>query len=275
MICNFVLTKFETRAERPLFTGDAAAYRLTVPLPVEGNGLLTVAAYRPDTENPVLVSEAFSGTVASATLAAGQYDKEGETRFLCTVSDGDGGILTTRVLYATVLRGIADGTPAADDKTALSSLLSEAGKAVSECSAAASSATEAATAANTAAQAANTAATAATNAAKNIPTKVSQLENDSKFIENLSEYPEQQIYLGPMSFLLGTISTTLSARVFSVTDSLNNEYISVLENESGQGIGSLTLKYLATPTADTSAATKKYVDDTVTAAITTALNTAV
>ena len=71
MFYDFTLTKFETRAERPLFTGDCAAYRLTVPLPAEESGLLTVAAYRPDTENPVLVSEAFSGTVASATLAAG------------------------------------------------------------------------------------------------------------------------------------------------------------------------------------------------------------
>ena len=35
------------------------------------------------------------------------------------------------------------------------------------------------------------------------------------------------------------------------------------------------LNGLMTPTEDTSAATKKYVDDTVTAAITTALNTAV
>lgn len=108
-----------------------------------------------------------------------------------------------------------------------------------------------------------------------VPTKVSQLENDSKFIQNLSENPERQISISPISFILGTITTTISAKGFSVTDSLNNEYISVLENESGEGIGSLTLKYLATPKAKTDAANKQYVDSAIASAITTALNTAV
>lgn len=95
------------------------------------------------------------------------------------------------------------------------------------------------------------------------PTKVSQLENDSKFIQNLSENPEQQIRINSPSFTLGTVTTTISTRGFSVTDSLNNEYISVLENESGEGIGSLTLKYLATPKAKTDAANKQYVDSAI------------
>lgn len=248
MLCNFVLTKFETRAERPLFTGDCAAYRLTVPLPAEGNGLLTVAAYRPDTENPVLVSEAFSGTVASATLAAGQYDKEGETRFLCTVSDGDGGILTTRILYATVLRGIAQGTPAADDKTALSALLSEAGKAVSECSAAASSATEAAAEAREAAA-----------LVVNVPTKVSQLENDEKYIKNTGTDIDEE------------------RRVMKIGDSgLYNLVLEAYQVRINSGSsGYVAIMNLQDPTSDRDAANKQYVDSAIASAITTALNTAV
>lgn len=252
MLCNFVLTKFETRAERPLFTGDAAAYRLTVPLPAEGNGLLTVAAYRPDTENPVLVSEAFSGTVASATLAAGQYDKEGETRFLCTVSDENGGVLTTRLLYATVLRGIAQGTPAPDDKTALSALLSEAGKAVSECSAAASSATEAAAEAREA-------ATAAENAAKNIPTKVSQLENDEKYIKNT----------GTDIDAARTVTKIGDDSLYSLVLSAYQIHLNATSS------GYVSISNLQDPTSDRDAATKQYVDSAIASAITTALNTAV
>lgn len=248
MLCNFVLKKFETRAERPLFTGDCAAYRLTVPLPAEESGLLTVAAYRPDTENPVLVSEAFSGTVASATLAAGQYDKEGETRFLCTVSDENGGVLTTRLLYATVLRGIAQGTPAPDDKTALSALLSEAGKAVSECSAAASSATEAAAEAREAAA-----------LVVKVPTKVSQLENDEKYIKNTGTDIDEE------------------RRVVKIGDS--GLYNLVLEAyqvriDSGSS-GYVAITNLQDPASDRDAANKQYVDSAIASAITTALNTAV
>ena len=255
MLCNFVLKKFETRAERPLFTGDCAAYRLTVPLPAEESGLLTVAAYRPDTENPVLVSEAFSGTVASATLAAGQYDKEGETRFLCTVSDENGGVLTTRLFYATVLRGIAQGTPAPDDKTALSALLSEAGKAVSECSAAASSATEAAAEAREAAA-----------LVVKVPTKFSQLTDDVGYLkktEASATYIPQII----TDIQLCEVSTA-KGKFYLTTARGGKLYI-------GGDPETVFLNGLMTPTEDTSAATKKYVDDTVTSAITTALNTAV
>lgn len=248
MLCNFVLTKFETRAERPLFTGDCAAYRLTVPLPAEESGLLTVAAYRPDTENPVLVSEAFSGTVASATLAAGQYDKEGETRFLCTVSDENGGVLTTRLLYATVLRGIAQGTPAADDKTALSALLSEAGKAVSECSAAASSATEAAAEAREAAA-----------LVVNVPTKVSQLENDEKYIKNT-----------------GTDIDAARTVTKIGDDSLYSLVLSAYQiHLNASSSGYVSISNLQDPTSDRDAANKQYVDSAIASAITTALNTAV
>lgn len=255
MLCNFVLTKFETRAERPLFTGDCAAYRLTVPLPAEESGLLTVAAYRPDTENPVLVSEAFSGTVASATLAAGQYDKEGETRFLCTVSDENGGVLTTRILYATVLRGIAQGTPAPDDKTALSALLSEAGKAVSECSAAASSATEAAAEAREAAA-----------LVVNVPTKFSQLTDDVGYLKKTE---------ASATYIPQIITDTQSCEVSTA----NGKFYLTTARGGKLYIGgdpeTVFLNGLMTPTEDTSAATKKYVDDAVTSAITTALNTAV
>ena len=255
MLCNFVLTKFETRAERPLFTGDCAAYRLTVPLPAEESGLLTVAAYRPDTENPVLVSEAFSGTVASATLAAGQYDKEGETRFLCTVSDENGGVLTTRLLYATVLRGIAQGTPAPDDKTALSALLSEAGKAVSECSAAASSATEAAAEAREAAA-----------LVVNVPTKFSQLTDDVGYLKKTEASATYipQIIMDTQSCEV----STANGKFYLTTARGGKLYI-------GGDPETVFLNGLMTPTEDTSAATKKYVDDAVTSAITTALNTAV
>ena len=248
MLCNFVLKKFETRAERPLFTGDCAAYRLTVPLPAEESGLLTVAAYRPDTENPVLVSEAFSGTVASATLAAGQYDKEGETRFLCTVSDENGGVLTTRLFYATVLRGIAQGTPAPDDKTALSALLSEAGKAVSECSAAASSATEAAAEAREAAA-----------LVVKVPTKVSQLENDEKYIKNTG----MDIDAARTVTKIGDDS--LYSLVLSAYQIHLNAYSS----------GYVSISNLQDPTSDRDAANKQYVDSAIASAITTALNTAV
>ena len=248
MLCNFVLTKFETRAERPLFTGDCAAYRLTVPLPAEESGLLTVAAYRPDTENPVLVSEAFSGTVASATLAAGQYDKEGETRFLCTVSDENGGVLTTRLLYATVLRGIAQGTPAPDDKTALSALLSEAGKAVSECSAAASSATEAAAEAREAAA-----------LVVKVPTKVSQLENDEKYIKNT-----------------GTDIDAARTVTKIGDDSLYSLVLSAYQiHLNASSSGYVSISNLQDPTSDRDAANKQYVDSAIASAITTALNTAV
>lgn len=255
MLCNFVLTKFETRAERPLFTGDCAAYRLTVPLPAEESGLLTVAAYRPDTENPVLVSEAFSGTVASATLAAGQYDKEGETRFLCTVSDENGGVLTTRLLYATVLRGIAQGTPAPDDKTALSALLSEAGKAVSECSAAASSATEAAAEAREAAA-----------LVVNVPTKFSQLTDDVGYLKKTEASATYipQIIMDTKSCEV----STAKGKFYLTTARGGKLYI-------GGDPETVFLNGLMTPTEDTSAATKKYVDDAVTSAVTTALNTAV
>lgn len=255
MFYDFTLTKFETRAERPLFTGDCAAYRLTVPLPAEESGLLTVAAYRPDTENPVLVSEAFSGTVASATLAAGQYDKEGETRFLCTVSDENGGVLTTRLLYATVLRGIAQGTPAPDDKTALSALLSEAGKAVSECSAAASSATEAAAEAREAAA-----------LVVNVPTKFSQLTDDVGYLKKTEA---SATYIPQM--IMDTQScevSTANGKFYLTTARGGKLYI-------GGDPETVFLNGLMTPTEDTSAATKKYVDDAVTSAITTALNTAV
>lgn len=248
MLCNFVLKKFETRAERPLFTGDCAAYRLTVPLPAEESGLLTVAAYRPDTENPVLVSEAFSGTVASATLAAGQYDKEGETRFLCTVSDENGGVLTTRLFYATVLRGIAQGTPAPDDKTALSALLSEAGKAVSECSAAASSATEAAAEAREAAA-----------LVVKVPTKVSQLENDEKYIKNT-----------------GTDIDAARTVTKIGDDSLYSLVLSAYQiHLNASSSGYVSISNLQDPTSDRDAANKQYVDSAIASAITTALNTAV
>ena len=255
MFYDFTLTKFETRAERPLFTGDCAAYRLTVPLPAEESGLLTVAAYRPDTENPVLVSEAFSGTVASATLAAGQYDKEGETRFLCTVSDENGGVLTTRLLYATVLRGIAQGTPAPDDKTALSALLSEAGKAVSECSAAASSATEAAAEAREAAA-----------LVVNVPTKFSQLTDDVGYLKKTEASATYipQIIMDTQSCEV----STANGKFYLTTARGGKLYI-------GGDPETVFLNGLMTPTEDTSAATKKYVDDAVTSAITTALNTAV
>lgn len=126
---TFTLSKFESRAERPLFTGDVNAYALRVVLPqgVDG-GLLTVAAFRPNTKNPVLASSTFSGEVAEVTLRSEQYDTTGETKFLCTVTDSDGGVLTTRVLYATVLCGIADGTVASDDKSDLSATFGYQGR---------------------------------------------------------------------------------------------------------------------------------------------------
>ena len=171
------------------------------------------------------------------------------------MSDENGGVLTTRLLYATVLRGIAQGTPAPDDKTALSALLSEAGKAVSECSAAASSATEAAAEAREAAA-----------LVVNVPTKFSQLTDDVGYLKKTE---------ASATYIPQIITDTQSCEVSTAEGKF---YLTTARGGKlyiGGDPETVFLNGLMTPTEDTSAATKKYVDDTVTSAITTALNTAV
>ena len=92
-----------------------------------------------------------------------------------------------------------------------------------------------------------------------VPTKVSQLENDEKYIKNTGTDIDEE------------------RRVVKIGDSglydLALEAYEVHINSESSGY--VAIMNLRDPASDRDAATKKYVDDTVTSAITTALNTAV
>lgn len=152
----FELNKFETRANRPLFTGDIDAYLLRVKLPQEvSNGTVTTASYRPGAKEPVLDTENFSGDICDIVLKTSQYDTVGETKILCSVTDVEtGGILTVRAFYATVLTGLAGGTPAKNEYADLTEIIAKANIALSECNASSEQAIQAAEKANEAAEAA-------------------------------------------------------------------------------------------------------------------------
>lgn len=138
----FHLKDFESKASRPLFTGDADSYVIKITLPEEVTGTLTVAAYRPNMVNPTLATSEINGKEATCTLLTGQYDIIGETRFVCTVSSTNGEILTTKLFYADVVEGTTVGNIASDDRTALQSLISLATEQKNECATSAANAKE-------------------------------------------------------------------------------------------------------------------------------------
>ncbi len=99
-----------------------------------------------------------------------------------------------------------------------------------------------------------------------IPTKISDLSDDSEFLT--AETAESKFV---PQLIMDTHScevSTAKGKFYLTTARGGKLYI-------GGDPETVFLNGLMTPTEDTSAATKKYVDDTVTSAITTALNTAV
>lgn len=217
------------------------------PMTIAGTSTVLINALRSDGESKSFAGSVNSDGTVTVPLTNWTLALDGEVRCDVTVIDSDNRKLTTTLFSLTVERAAnPDGSITEDDNYDVLVKL------IGDCN-------SATTAANTAAQAANTAATAATNAAKNIPTKVSQLENDEKYIKNTGTDIDEE------------------RRVVKIGDSgLYNLVLEAYQVRINSGSsGYVAITNLQDPASDRDAATKKYVDDTVTSAITTALNTAV
>ncbi|MEG1779610.1 MAG: hypothetical protein RR263_05850, partial [Oscillospiraceae bacterium] len=116
--------EFDSRTDRPLFIGDQNAYEVKVDLAQEvTGGILTVSSYRPGMINPKISTSNITGSVAYCTLLTEQYDIEGDTRFICTISDSFGATLTTRTFSAEVKKGNVSGSISSNDMTNLTTLI--------------------------------------------------------------------------------------------------------------------------------------------------------
>ena len=103
-------------------------------------------------------------------------------------------------------------------------------------------------------------------AKRNVPTMISQLADDVGYLKKTEA---SATYIPQIITDIQTCEVSTATGKFYLTAARGGKlYI-------GGDPGTVFLNGLMTPTEDTSAATKKYVDDTVTSAITTALNTAV
>lgn len=94
-------------------------------------------------------------------------------------------------------------------------------------------------------------------------------ETQAEFSEYITKTEASATYIPQIITDIQTCEVSTSSGKFYLTTARGGKlYI-------GGDPETVSLGGLMTPTEDTSAATKKYVDDTVTSAITTALNTAV